>query len=67
MITVVQWMAFLCRPHTFLVVAAAAVGSTPVPHQRRKCFLSEAVCPTKVTKMKPVRVVGGLVARTQNV
>ena len=46
----VQWGKFLYRPHTFLAVAAA-VGSTPVPHQRKKCFLSEGVYPKKVTKM----------------
>ena len=54
-------MELLCKPHTFFAVAAA-VGWTPVPHQRRKCFLREWVYPKKVTKLEAVRVVGGLLA-----
>ena len=57
-------MEFLCRAHIFSVTAsAAAVGSTPVPHQRRKCFLGEGVCPTKATKIEPVRIVEGCLWR----
>ena len=59
----VRWVVTLCRVQPFLVVAA--VGSTLVPHPRRKCFLSEAGCPPKGTKMKTVRVVEEWVARTQ--
>ena len=50
-------MVTLCRVQPFFVVAAVAVGSTPVPHPRRKFLSSEAVCPPKGTKIESVRVV----------
>ena len=53
----VRWVVTLCRVQPFLVGAAVAVGSTAVPHPRRKFFSSEAGCPAKGTKMETVRVV----------